>query len=170
MLWLFFLLLAGPADTVPFADGSLALRAGAIFPAGSLARHYDPAASFGASLSMAYWKDVRTRLDANYAHLKGDVELNVLRGAAGFDWHPAPLPLELGISLALFYVRDDPDSIPRQIDGAESEFGLTGRLAIPLWRRNPWALRLETEGEFAFTRPHGSAFVQTGLSLSRRIW
>jgi len=170
-LILFAGLCTGPNDTIPFASGEIALRAGALWPVGSLSRLFDPTAQIGASLDMSHWKSVRSRLDLSYAHLDGEDALHYLFGAAGFDWRPGGFPLEAGASLGLFYVKDEPEpGTQRLSDGGETEFGIGLRLGAPVWRTGPWTLRLEAQWQEAFTRPHASALAWTGLSFSRRAW
>lgn len=162
---------AGPNDTIPFASGECALRAGGLWPVGSLSRLFDPTAQLGASLDMAHWKSIRSRLDIAYARLTGSDPLHYVFGGAGFDWRPGNFPLEAGASLGLFFVKDEPeqDNV-RLSDGGETEFGIGLRASAPVWRSGPWTLRLEAQWQEAFTDPHASAFAWTGLSLARRAW
>ena len=172
VLWFLLLLFGAAADTIPFSSGEVAVRAGGLWPLGSLSRHYDPTLRGGASLTMTHWGTVFSRADLAYAHLSGDVSESFLYGSAGFDWHPANVPVEPGVSLVLVRVASThPDpAVPRQIDGGETEFGLTFRTAVPVWRHGPWTVRLEGQWDEVFTRPHASAFAWAGLSLARRAW
>lgn len=171
----FLLLLAGlasePADTIPFSTGEIAIRGGWLQPVGTLADLYEPAAQGGVSLVMAHWASVRTRLDLSYARLGGSDPLRFVLAAAGYDWRPDALSLELGASLGLFHVRSDPDPRkPRLADGGESEFGFCARVGTPVWIAGPWVVRIEGQWLQAFTNPHPSAFAWGGLSVGRRAW
>lgn len=162
---------ASEGDTLPFATGEIALRGGLLVPAGSLSRLFDPAPRLGASLATSHWGSVRSRLDIDYARLDGDSPLHFVHGAAGFDWAPRPFPVELGASLSLFWVKDDPHpGQTRLSDGGETEFGIDLRAALPAWRRGPWTLRLEARLEEAFTSPTPSTLLWSGVSLARRAW
>lgn len=162
-------LASGTSDTIPLSSGEVAIRGGALLPLGSLSNLFDPAPQFGASLWMSHWGAIVSRLDLDYAHLDGNEALHHLHGAAGFDWRPGPL--EVGASLALFYVKIESDSdAVRLSEGGETEFGIDLRAAIPVWRRGPWCARIEGRWEEAFTRPSASAFAWAGLSISRRAW
>lgn len=166
---LFASLASGPSDTIPFSAGELGIRGGTLLPLGSLSRLFDPAAQVGLSLSMSHWGTIVSRLDLDYAHLDGEDAMHTLHGAAGFDWRP--FPLEIGASLALFYVKVEPKpGAVRLSDGGETEFGCDLRAALPIWRAGPWTARLEARWEEAFTAPRASAFVWGGLSLTRRAW
>lgn len=166
---------SAPTDTVPFSSGEVAVRGGALLPAGSLDRLFDPAAQGGASLSMAHWGPVRTRLDAAYGHLDGADPLHYALGAAGYDWRVAGLPLELGASLAIFYVQasstmEMETGGERLTEDGETEFGTTLRASALLLERGAWSVRAELQVQIAFTEPHLSVFGWSGLSLGWRAW
>lgn len=164
-------LVCGSRDTIPFSSGELAVRGGLLQPVGSLGRLVDPAAQVGLSLAMAHWGTVRTRLDLAYARLEGTVPLHFVLAGAGYDWSPSSLPLETGMSLGLFHIRNEPDpQHPRLADGGETEFGLCLRGAVPLWKSGSWTVRLEAQGQQAFTRPRSSVLGWFGLSAARRVW
>jgi hypothetical protein len=159
-------------DTVPFATGEVGVRAGAVLPLGSLARHYDPAGRIGARLSIAHWNSVFTRIDLEYANLDGSTgETKYFLGTTGFEWRPPQVRLEGSAGLGLFYVRTKPDPAHPRLDAdGESEFGLVLRAAWRVWERDPWTVRLEGSWEDAFTRPQASTFAGIGVSVSRRAW
>lgn len=162
---------SAPNDTVPFSSGELALRGGLLLPQRDLGEVFDPAPQTGASLAMNHWGAVRTRLDFAYARLTGVDPLHFALMAAGYDWRPRGVPLELGASLGIFYVwnRESPDTAWLSKDG-ETEFGLCIRGAFPVWNRGPWSLRAEAQLQEAFTNPEFSLFAWMGVSLAWRAW
>lgn len=162
-------LASATSDTIPFSSGEIAIRGGVLVPIGSLSDLFAPAPRAGASLVMAHWGHVLSRLDLDYAHLDGAEPLHYVHGAAGFEWRPGPL--ELGASLALLYVKNTPDpDDPRLSDGGETEFGFDVRASAPFWRSGPWTARLEARWEEALTSPNASALANFGFSLSRSAW
>lgn len=177
LAWMLLILRSGfsadpVVDTVPFATGEVGVRAGALLPLGSLARHYDPAPRVGARLSMAHWNSVSTRVDLEYSGLDGSAgETKFLLGTAGFEWRPPEVRLEASAALGLFYVRTEPDPVHPRLDAdGESEFGLVLGAAWRAWESGPWTVRLEGSWECAFTRPEASTFAGIGVSVSRRAW
>lgn len=171
LLHLIVLACSAPDDTLPFSSGELAVRGGVLLPAGSLYRLFDPVAQGGASLSMAHWGTVLTRLDIAYARMDGVEPMHYVLCAAGYDWRPGRAPLELGASLGVFYVRNgaSADTAWLSKDG-ETEFGLCLRAATPVWRGARWTLRAEAQLQQAFTNPDPSLFAWLGASVSWRAW
>jgi hypothetical protein len=166
------LAIAGSAsgDTIPFANAWGSVQAGFITGAGSLHSGYPATPRIGASLRFSHWNSLRSRLDIAYTHFDGRFPLHFLFGAAGFDASPLPLPLELGASLALFYVRSQPDSLPRLNDDGETEFGYSLRVGFPTAQLATWTVRPFAQLDIAWTLPHSSAFPSVGVSLERRLW
>jgi len=159
------------ADTLPFEHAWGDLRLGPVVAAGSLRRDFPATARLGGTLRFSHWKDLRSRLDLSWHHFDGTLPAHVLTGGAGFDWTPTDrLPLELGASLALFYVRSHSGSKRHLTDGGETEFGNLLRVAIPVWSQGNWSLDLQWQGELAWTSPKVSAFGWASLGLSRRLW
>ena len=166
------LLLGAPSpDAVPFAHAWADLRGGPVLAAGSLDAQYPSAARIGGTLRFSHWTDLRSRLDLSWHRFDGQLPMHVLTGGAGFDWMPTQaLPVELGASLGLFYVRSKRDSVPHLNDDGETEFGMLLRVDVPVWERGDWSLRLQWQQDVAWTKPHASVFAWPSLGISRRLW
>jgi len=160
----------GPDDTIPLAHAWGSVQVGAISPAGSLHDDYPISPRLGAVLRFSHWNSMRSRLELAYTRFRGPSPLHFLFGAAGFDWSLPRLPLEVGASLGLFYVRSLPDSLPRLNDDGETEFGASVRIGIPLWERAPWSLRAFVQYDRAWTLPHATVLPGVGIGLERRLW
>lgn len=166
------LALAGtePGDTIPLAHAWGSLQAGAIASVGSLHDDYPISPRLGAVLRFSHWNGMRSRLDLAYTRFRGPSPLHFLFGAAGFDWALPRIPLEIGASLGLFYVRSRPDSLPHLNDDGETEFGASVRISVPLWSRASWSVRAFAQCDQAWTLPHATLLPGLGLGLERRLW
>jgi len=160
----------GHDDTIAFAHAWGSLQVGGISTVGSLYDDYPLSPRLGATLRFSHWNAVRSRLDLAYTRFSGTVPLHFLFGAAGFDWSLPRIPLELGASLGLFYVRSFPDSIPHLNDDGETEFGASVRVTVPLWNREPWSLYAFAQYDRAWTLPHATVLPGLGLGLEHRLW
>jgi hypothetical protein len=138
-------------------------------PLGALRRSFEDAVGYRFGLSTTYWERIHATGFLQYAAADGTIPVHYLVAAAGFDvgW---TRQFSSAILLSLHYARTrEEHSPPLQLDGGESEFGLEARLGFEPGLRWPVSPRLRSEFSMAFTAPHPSLWIWTGIDFAWRV-
>ncbi|HNY31182.1 MAG TPA: hypothetical protein PKO15_09875 [Fibrobacteria bacterium] len=138
------------------------------FPLGALAC-FPPATAVRIGATSSYGDGIRTVGALQYAKLSDSIDVHYATAGAGLAFL-LPRGLSVRGMLVLHYARSTrPHNPLMQLDGGESEFGTSFGLdwSLPL---GGFSLRPGAEASVAFTTPHPSWWIWSGVDVEWRPW
>ncbi|MEK7395034.1 MAG: hypothetical protein AAB214_20945 [Fibrobacterota bacterium] len=137
-----------------------------VLPAGDLSGAFEPSPCLRLGLATSYADGIRALGAFSYTRLDGTIPVHYLVASSGFDllWRGG---VSTAAALSVHYARTrKAQTVPMQLDGGESEFGVETRASWTMRSKDHLGLRLSLQTSMVFTRPHPSFVLWAGTDFT----